>query len=102
MRKVSTTIQLPRDLYEALNEYKARTGASKNVIIERALRAFFEGRVLDLPEDLMERLREIEELYGSPPSFVVERALRIFFAEDIEMRVKRRRAAEQSQAQSTA
>jgi len=50
----------------------------------------------------MERLREIEELYGSPPSFVVERALRIFFAEDIEMRVKRRRAAEQSQAQSTA
>jgi len=84
-RKVATTIQLPKAVMDGLNEFKDERGVSKNVIIERSLKALFEGRIIDLPDDLMARLRRIHEEFGSPPSFVIEKALRIFFAEDIEM-----------------
>jgi len=84
-RKLSTTIQLPEDVMEALNSFKEKSGVSKNIIIERSLRALFEGRIIDLPNDLMVHLRKIEEEFGSPSSFVVEKALRTFFAEDIEI-----------------
>ena len=85
-RKVATTIQLPQDVMNALNEYKTESGVSKNAIIERSLRALFDGRIIDLPDDLMARLRGIEEEFGSSSSFVIEKALRIFFAEDIDMK----------------
>lgn len=40
-RKRSTTIQIPEDLYEKLEEIKETMGSSHNFVIERALRAFF-------------------------------------------------------------
>jgi predicted transcriptional regulator len=97
MRKVSTTIQLPQDVMEALNRYKAESGVSKNVIIERCLRALFEGRIIDLPEDLMEKLRRVEEEFGSPPSFVIDRALRLFFDRNIRIYPKKSQAQRELQ-----
>lgn len=82
MRKKSTTIQLPEELLNQLNEYKKSTDISRNIVIERCIRAFFEGRIIDIPEDLMEKLAAIQLEFGSPYSFIIERALRLFLAEE--------------------
>lgn len=79
MRKVSTTVQLPKDLYETLEELKKKTGLSKNKIIELSLRAYVEGRAFNISPDLMKRLKEIQRNFGVDPSFLVDRALRLFF-----------------------
>lgn len=79
LRKISTTIQLPKDLYDKLEQLKKDTGLSKNKIIERSLRALVEGRVFDLSPDLMKRIRELQRNFGVDPSFLVDRALRLLF-----------------------
>jgi len=91
MPKISTTIQLPKNVMDDLNKYKADSGVSKNVIVERSLRALFEGRIFDLPDDLMAYLRRVEEEWGTTSSFIIEKALRIFIAEDIETKIKSER-----------
>lgn len=40
-KKVSTTIQLPKDLYDRLEWVKESYGSSHNFVIEKALRLFF-------------------------------------------------------------
>ncbi len=80
MPKISTTIQLPEDVMKTLNQLKAETGMSKNIIIEKCLRALFEGRIFNISKDILQRLKWMEENLGSDPSFIVENALRLFFS----------------------
>lgn len=52
-RKIQTTIQLPPDLLEQMDAVKITMGSSRNFIIERALRMFFD-------KDIETRLKKKE------------------------------------------
>lgn len=61
VRKRSSTIQLPEDLFVKMDEIKAQWGSSHNFIIEMALRTFLKEDVKMVLKREFDRLKRLEK-----------------------------------------